>query len=190
MAGENRWLNTRTEGGKAYDAKFVELAEAGVDVHGEADFVMGFQPVRVLDAGCGTGRVAIELARRGCRTVGVDLDPAMLDQARAKAPALDWLEGDLAEVQLNQTFDLIVMAGNVMLFVTPGTEGQVVLNLARHLETAGTLIAGFSLSSELGLERYHEFCTAAGLQPVANYATWDRQPFHPAADYIVTVYKK
>ena len=44
---------------------------------------------RVLDAGCGTGRVAIELARRGIEVVGVDADPDMLERARRRAPQLD-----------------------------------------------------------------------------------------------------
>jgi ubiquinone/menaquinone biosynthesis C-methylase UbiE len=52
----------------------------------------------VLDAGCGTGRVAIELARRGIEIVGVDIDPGMLGSARRKAPELTWIEADLATV--------------------------------------------------------------------------------------------
>src|SRR3954468_16647669 len=61
---------TRWEG-DAYQRRFDELASSGIDVHGEATFVMGRgvvnrgvegrAPTSVLDAGCGTGRVAIEL---------------------------------------------------------------------------------------------------------------------------------
>ena len=61
-----------------YDARWDRLAAAGEEVHGEADFVMALRPTSVLDAGCGTGRVAIELARRGVEVVGVDADPDML----------------------------------------------------------------------------------------------------------------
>ena len=64
------------------------LAAEGKSIHGEADLVCRFEPGSVLDAGCGTGRVAIELAARGIDVVGVDLDPAMLDHARLKAPSL------------------------------------------------------------------------------------------------------
>ena len=56
-----------------------------------------------------------------------------------------WVEGDLADVDLDRTFDGIVMAGNVMIFVTPGTEGAVMTNMARHLEPGGVVVAGFSL---------------------------------------------
>ncbi|MEQ1788221.1 MAG: SAM-dependent methyltransferase, partial [Acidimicrobiales bacterium] len=51
--------------GDDYQARFDRLAAAGDDVHGEATFVRAYAPRSVLDAGCGTGRVAIELARGG-----------------------------------------------------------------------------------------------------------------------------
>ena len=52
--------------------------------------------VSVLDAGCGTGRVAIELARHGVDVVGVDVDASMIGEARRRAPELEWVEADLA----------------------------------------------------------------------------------------------
>src|ERR1700732_4830520 len=64
---------TQWHGGD-YQRRFDELASSGVDVHGEATFVVRRAPASVLDAGCGTGRVAIELARRGITVVGVDVD--------------------------------------------------------------------------------------------------------------------
>ena len=68
--------------GDEYQRQFDALAASGMDVHGEADFVMRFAPATVLDAGCGSGRVAVELARRGCAVVGVDADASMLATAR------------------------------------------------------------------------------------------------------------
>jgi 2-polyprenyl-3-methyl-5-hydroxy-6-metoxy-1,4-benzoquinol methylase len=83
LTGEsNRWLQDRTVSGDAYDARYERRAAAGEDVHGEAEFVLRFAPASVLDAGCGTGRVGRELARRGIDVVGVDIDPEMLDTAR------------------------------------------------------------------------------------------------------------
>jgi len=85
----NRWLgSTDVPRGDDYDARFTALAQTGQDVHGEAHFIASLGVSSVLDAGCGTGRVAIELARRGLDVVGVDLDAAMLAVARRKAPHL------------------------------------------------------------------------------------------------------
>src|SRR5262245_15416622 len=86
-----------------YDARFAALAKAGKDVHGEANFVATFNVSSVLDAGCGTGRVAIELARRGLTVVGVDRDPEFFRLARQKAPHLPWVLADLATVELTTT---------------------------------------------------------------------------------------
>ena len=87
-----RWSGSDVPRGPDYDARWARLAAAGESVHGEADLVEALLRetggTRVLDAGCGTGRVAIELAARGFAVVGVDADPAMLSEARAKAPGL------------------------------------------------------------------------------------------------------
>ena len=74
----DRWKGSEVPRGAAYDERFERLASSGVDVHGEAALVDSYGPGAVLDAGCGTGRVAIELARRGHRVVGIDADPDML----------------------------------------------------------------------------------------------------------------
>ena len=131
----------------------------------------------MLDAGCGTGRVAIELARRGIETVGVDLDPGMLNSARRKAPDLAWQEADLAALDLPTRFDVCVLAGNVMIFLTPGSEGSVVAGLARHLVPGGALVAGFQLRpGGLDLDTYDHFATIAGLRLEGRWATWERCP--------------
>jgi SAM-dependent methyltransferase len=189
-AGGNRWLEGSGRRGAAYDERFAALAAQGHDVHGEADLVESLGVRAVLDAGCGTGRVAIELAARGVDVVGADVDPAMLDAARAKRPDLVWVEGDLATLSLGRAFDAVVMAGNVMLFVTPGTERAVIANLARHLEVAGRLVAGFSLRpGDLDLMTYDRLAGDAGLTLVNRWATWDRTPFVPGGDYAVSVHR-
>src|SRR5690349_21376798 len=121
--------------GDDYQARFDSLAARGVDVHGEVAFLLGLDPApaSVLDAGCGTGRVAIELARRGVAVVGVDVDPSMLATARKAAPDLDWSEHDLATLELGRRFDVVVMAGNVPLFTPAGTHAAIVAGCARHV---------------------------------------------------------
>lgn len=186
----NRWLQTRRVSGDAYDATYAQRAAAGEDVHGEADFVQRFAPASVLDAGCGTGRVGRELARRSLDVVGVDIDPEMLDTARRAAPQVDWRLADLATVELLRTFDLILLAGNVMIFLAPGTEAAVVANLARSLEPGGRLIAGFQLQPDrLSIDRYDEHVLAAGLVLEERWATWDRARWDGRADYAVSVHR-
>lgn len=166
------------------------MAASGRSVHGEADFVCRYEPMSVLDAGCGTGRVAIELAARGIDVVGVDLDTGMLDQARAKAPDLQWVGGSVADVTIDQRFDVVVTAGNVMIFVEPGTEGVAVANLAGHLAPEGVLISGFQLDRTYDLDRYDADCAAAGLTPVERFATWEATPFASGGSYAVSVHRR
>jgi SAM-dependent methyltransferase len=166
-------------------------------MHGEADFVEGLGVRSVLDAGCGTGRVGIELARRGFEVVGLDADPGMLSAARAKAPELEWVQADLADFELPEAdgpglrrFDAAVMAGNVMIFVVPGTEGAVLERLRAHVRPGGLVVAGFQIiAGRLSLERYDELATAAGLTLAERYATWDRDPWVDGGDYAVSVHR-
>lgn len=184
--GPSKWESVDTDG---YDNHWTRLESAGHDVHGEADFVSRFGPSSVLDAGCGTGRVAIELARRGCDVAGVDLDEPFIAKAQAKAPDLDFRLGDLSVVQLDRTFDAVVMAGNVMIFVKPGTEAAVITNMANHVSPGGHLIAGFQLGRGLAVSMYNDAAESAGLSPVEQWSTWDRTPSSDSADYAVVVHR-
>ncbi|UNB55706.1 class I SAM-dependent methyltransferase [Mycolicibacterium sp. YH-1] len=191
-----RWQNSDAPRGDDYDARWRALAAQGRSIHGEADLVDALLHeaggTRVLDAGCGTGRVAIELATRGYRVTGVDVDPAMLSTARDKAPELRWLRADLADLAAvtDERFDLVVLAGNVMIFVDPGSEGAVLAAAAGRLVDGGILVAGFQiLPDRLSLQRYDELAEAAGLQPVARWSTWNRDPF-TGGDYAVTVHAR
>ncbi len=179
---------------EGYDERWEHLAARGVEVHGEAELVdqlLGAPGARVLDAGCGTGRVAIELARRGHATVGVDIDGDLLARARAKAPDLEWVEGDLAALPRAAAagpFAAAVLAGNVMIFTAPGTERRVLATVASRLVAGGLVIAGFQLSGRLSLGDYDAHAAAAGLVPVDRWSTWDRAPFTDTGDYVVCVH--
>lgn len=187
----SRWTSSAgVQRGADYDERWVQLAAAGHSIHGEADFVCRFEPSCVLDAGCGTGRVAIELAARGIDVLGVDLDPVMLGQARAKAPDLEWIEADLRGVDLGRAFDVVAMAGNVMIFVRSGTEAAVVANMAAHVRPGGVLVAGFQLGRGYDVDRYDADCVAAGLTLESRYATWAGDPWSPTGDYAVSVHRR
>lgn len=191
----SRWSERREiRSGAEYDSRWAALAAAGESVHGEADLVTvllesyGYGPgAAVLDAGCGTGRVAIELDRRSTPVVGVDLDPHMLAEAESKAPDLCWVQDDLCAVDLDRRFELIVMAGNVMIFLEPGTEAAVLANMARHLAPGGLLLAGFQLG-RLSLGDYDRHAAGAGLRLQRRWATWERDPYRDG-DYAVSLHR-
>lgn len=174
--------------GDAYQRRLDAIAAEGGHPHGEADLVGTFRPRRVLDAGCGTGRVAIELARRGIDVVGVDRDASMLETARRLAPEVPWIEQDLVDLDLGERFDVVLLAGNVPLFTAVGTTGALVAGCARHLTTDGVLIAGFSIDRGYGVDDYDREASAAGLALRDRYATWEGEPFTPDADYAVSIH--
>jgi SAM-dependent methyltransferase len=190
---DDRWQKSDVPRGAAYDRRFEDLAAAGMDMHGEAALVDSFGPGSVLDAGCGTGRVAIELSRRGHRVVGVDVDVAMLESARDKAPDLEWVHGDLADPTLDfgGTFDVVVMAGNVLIFVPEGAEGDVVANAARWLSPGGRLVTGYSLQPDgFGPARHDVLAARAGLALQDRWSTWDRRPYSAGDRYAVAVHRR
>jgi SAM-dependent methyltransferase len=199
-----RWRSVAgDDSGEDYQRRFDALAATGASVHGEADFVArtAARGARVLDAGCGTGRVAIELSRRAFDVVGVDVDPSMLAVARRAAPHLTWLERDLATLnpaELGAAFDVVLLAGNVVPLLESGTESAALKRLAACLRTDGLLVAGFGLDvAHLPLEEvpvtiddYDASCARHGLSPVARFSTWDGTPFDARAGYAVSVHQR
>jgi len=175
--------------GDSYQRRFDELAAEGTDVHGEAAFVAALAPTSVLDAGCGTGRVALELARRGVDVVGADIDESMLSVARRLGPGIEWVQGDLAGLDLGRTFDVVVMAGNVVLFTGPGTEADVVAGCGRHVAPGGALACGFQLGRGYELDAFDTHCAQIGLVLVQRWATWDQQPFPGDGSYAVSLHR-
>jgi SAM-dependent methyltransferase len=180
-----------------YAARFRTMAANGEDVHGEATFVAELvdKPARVLDAGCGTGRVAIRLAELGYDVIGVDIDASMLLQAREEAPELDWRVGDLADLDTGQVFDVVLVVGNTIPLLEPGTLDGTAQHLAAQLDVSGLLVCGFGLDDAhlprgcpaTPLADVEAAFAAAGLEPLARFSTWDRAPFDEKSGYVVTV---
>jgi 2-polyprenyl-3-methyl-5-hydroxy-6-metoxy-1,4-benzoquinol methylase len=174
--------------GRSYQARFDALAASGMDVHGEAALVRSFAPATVLDAGCGTGRVAIELARHGIATHGVEVDDSMIIEARRRAPELEWAQADLASLELGLRFDVVVLAGNVPLFCPVPRRQALVTSCAAHVDVGGRMISGFELDRGYGLADYDAACDDAGLVLEHRWSTWDQQPFLAESGYAVSVH--
>ncbi|MFC4147890.1 class I SAM-dependent methyltransferase [Micromonospora mangrovi] len=198
MAKPTRWV-TETKPGHSqwYIDRFRRLAAEGADLAGEARLLDALVApgARILDAGCGTGRVAAELAARGHRVVGVDADPALVDAARADHPGPRWLVGDLAELDLAaqgeaEPFDAAVVAGNVMAFVAPGTERSVLTRVAAHVRPDGLVVVGFGTDRGYPLPDFDADAVVAGLRLEHRFATWDLRPWRDDADFAVSVLRR
>jgi SAM-dependent methyltransferase len=187
-----RWAQWRADVDLGeYHSRWERLEAEGTAAHGEADLICLYRPPSVLDAGCGMGRVAIELARRGIDVEGVDLDDDLLAYARSDAPHITWYHDDLATMALPRRYALVAMPGNVMLFCKSDVRGAIVANLAGHLEPSGLLIAGFSLDAQPGaitLAEYDHAASEAGLELVDRFATWEGAPYDDGR-YAVSIHR-
>lgn len=177
-----------------YVERFRRLAREGADLDGEARLLdaMLARGSRVLDAGCGPGRVGGALHRAGHTVVGVDIDPVLIAAAEEDHPGPAWLIGDLAELDLPgrgipEPFDAIVAAGNVLAFAAPPTRAEVVRRLAAHLVPGGRLVAGFGTNRGYAVREFREHLAAAGLTEDLLLSTWDLRPYRPGGDFLVAI---
>lgn len=177
-----------------YIERFRTLARDGEDIVGEARLIdaMAARGARILDAGCGPGRVGGYLAAAGHDVVGVDVDPALIAAAEADHPGPRWLVGDLAELDLPargipEPFDLIVSAGNVMTFVAPSTRVQVLSRLRAHLADDGRVVIGFGAGRDYEFNQFFQDASQAGLTPDLLLSTWDLRVFTDKSDFLVAV---
>lgn len=190
-----RWLTDTAPGhSRWYIERFREMAAAGEDLGGEARLIdaMVGRSAHILDAGCGPGRTGAHLAAAGHRVVGVDVDPELIEAARTDHPGPQWLVGDLAELDLpargiDEKFDAIVAAGNVLVFVAPGTEALVLTRLAAHLKPDAPLVVGFHTDRHLSLAAFDAAVAEAGLRVDLRLATWDLRPWTPESDWAVSI---
>ncbi len=197
MVETSRWVeitNRDPNHSTWYVERFRSMAAAGDDLAGEARFVdaMLARGSRVLDAGCGPGRVGAELAERGHDVVGVDVDPVLIEAAEADHPGPTWLVGDLAELDLPargiaEPFDAIICCGNVMTFLAPSTRRDVLASLGGHLAPEGRLAVGFGAGRDYDFDEYRADIASAGLVVELELATWDLRPFTDGSDFLVSV---
>lgn len=195
MPRPTRWV-TGTEPGHSrwYVERFRRMAAEGEDLAGEARLVDAMVPrrARLLDAGCGPGRVGAELHARGHTVVGVDADPELVAAARQDHPGPTWLVEDLTELDLPahgvaEPFDLAVLAGNVMVFLATGTEAAALRRVAAHVRPGGAVVTGFATDRDLGLAEFDAAVVAAGLRLEHRFATWDLVGWHERAAFAVSV---
>jgi SAM-dependent methyltransferase len=124
--------------GARYDAEY-----GGIDDDGQffLDLAEACGP-RILDLGCGTGRLAIPLSRNGKQVTGLDAMPAMIDHARRKAAGLPirWIDGDFRNFDLGETFDLAISCAHAFQsLLTEDDQQRFLACTARHVVPGGML---------------------------------------------------
>ncbi len=117
---------------------------------GEVDFIeqeINFDKTkRILDIGCGTGRHAIELAKRGYNVTGIDLSESQLKRAIEKAQkenlTIDFLRADARNLDFNHEFDVVIMMCEAAfpLMETDEMNFKILENAQKALKPKGKLI--------------------------------------------------
>ena len=159
---------------RRYAERWANFAAQGRDIDGEARLIDAMAPRggRILDAGCGQGRLGGYLAGRGHRVVGVDIDPYLISVARDVQPGGTWKVGDLANLaevlaaadadpksaesgeHPTGDFDVIVAAGNVLTFIDPADRGNVLIGFRDALATDGRAVMGFGAGRGWSLDDF------------------------------------
>jgi SAM-dependent methyltransferase len=130
---------------KSYDSEsYVQGTVGEVDfIEKELDFNKGS---RILDIGCGTGRHAIELAKRGYKVSGVDLSKSQLQRAKEKAKdaklEIEFFQKDARKLDFKESFDMVIMicGGGFPLMETDEMNFKILQNAAKALKNNGKFI--------------------------------------------------
>ena len=204
MPKPTKW-QTETAAGHSqwYIERFRKMALDGADLAGEARFVdaMLARGSRVLDAGCGPGRVGAELSARGHTVVGVDADPELIAAAIADHQGPTWHTIDLCDFSLRslsehdveahgdaaEPFDAIVVAGNVVAFMADGTQQLALSNLRESLAADGFIVVGFGTDRGYSIEAFDEDSAQAGLALEHRFGTWHLGIWEGDCDFAVSV---
>jgi SAM-dependent methyltransferase len=127
---------------RAYDAIVAQPAGPSAAAVGDALAARGVGAgSSLLDAGCGTGRHAAELARVGYRVTGVDRSAELLDVARRAAPECRFEVGDLRDWSPAEPFDAALCRGVLNDLIADEDRLAAVATLRRALRPGGVLVA-------------------------------------------------
>lgn len=189
---------------KNYAERWDRLAAQGMDILGEARLIDALAPrsAKILDAGCGQGRIGGYLAEQGHEVLGVDLDPYLIECAQQRYPQAEWKVVDLSveqnsEAMPTNTFDLAVCAGNVITFIEAQHRVTALANIAATLKPAGKLVLGFGAGRGYPFGQCLEEIPQAGLEVEQTFGTWQLDPLRPgpqngqpASDFMVVIARK
>ncbi len=189
----NRLRETNPEHSANYAQRWRKLVDAGHDIGGEARFVNAMAPrgARILDAGCGTGRVGGLLIEAGHTVYGVDLDEFLVSVAEEDFPSGQWHTGDLADFDFAGAgitdIDVAVCAGNVLAFLDPASRRQTLANIKSTLKSGGRFVAGFGAGRGYDFAEFIEDVKSTGMLVTLTLSSWELHPFEPDSGFIVLI---
>lgn len=115
------------------------------------------QRARILDAPCGFGRVALELAQRGYQAAGIDIAPPYVEEAQTRARELgvsaEFHVGDVRDMPWRDAFDGIFCTGNSFAYFEDAGNDRFVRSIARALSPGGKLLLECPMVAESILSR-------------------------------------
>lgn len=195
----NRW--ERLAGESTYAQVFEDLIERGEDIDGEARLadVLAPRHARILDAGAGLGRVTAALARRGHDVTAVEKDPDLVARSRRLFPDVPMVRADILELSPGMleshgrpsSYDVIVVVGNVMIYLAEDTETRALTTLRDLLAPDGRMLVGFNpvkgpqFSRDYPVSDFRSHVAAAGLVLQHEFGGYDLEPARD--DYLVSV---
>lgn len=189
-----RKIEAEPEHSQWFLQRFRDMRAAGKDIVGEARLVDAMAPrgSRILDAGCGSGRIGGPLAALGHTVVGIDVDPVLIEAAKEDFPDVTWRVGDLAELDpaawwADEKFDIAVAAGNVLPFLAPSTRRTVLTNIRGALAPGGRAVVGFGAGRGYPFDEFRNDAAATGWQVQASFRGWNLLPFEADSDFLVAV---
>jgi SAM-dependent methyltransferase len=196
---QNRWERVAAE--MTYAQVFEDLIAKGEDIDGEARLadVLAPRNARILDAGAGVGRVAAALARRGHDVTAVEKDPDLVARSRRLFPDVPMVAADILELSPTMleghdrpsSYDVIVVVGNVMIYLAEDTETRALTILRDLLAPGGRVLVGFNpvkgprFSRDYPVVDFRTHVAAAGLAVQREFGGYDLIPPHDG--YLVSV---
>lgn len=196
-----RWDLSMRGRDSRYADRFERLIADGEDIDGEARLadVLAPRRARILDAGSGMGRVAAALASRGHDVTAVEKDPDLIARSRSRFPDVTVVESDilgLSPAMLEAAgrppaYDVVVVVGNVMVYLADDTQVRALRTLAGLLAPRGRILVGFHPqqgpvgSRDYPVEDFGHHVAEGGLVVEQAFGTYDLGP--PADDYVVAV---